>query len=193
MEILPAYITGSFLPVFIFLARVTDVSMGTIRILYVAKGKKWLATIISFFEILIWVIVIVQIIQNLDNWLNIIAYAGGFAGGTFLGLAIEERMQIGLLMFRIITNKPSERLFQELKNAGFRVTSADAMGAFGPVKVLFTVVKRRRKKELARLVQAYAPNSFYTVEDVRHASFLEHDMTQTTDIKTRMLKWRKSV
>ncbi len=193
MEFLPAYITGSLLPLFIFIARIVDVSMGTIRILFVAKGRRWLATVLSFFEILIWVIVIVQIIQNLDNWLNIIAYAGGFAAGTFAGIVIEDKLQMGLLMYRIVTNKPSERLFQELKNSGFRVTAVDATGVYGPVKVFFTVVKRKHKKRLAELLKAHAPQSFYTVEDVKHASFLEHDFTPTMDIRTRMLKWRKSV
>lgn len=192
MDLIPEVLTGTYLPVFIFFARVIDVSLGTLRIMFVAKGARWLSTIISFFEILIWVIVIVQIIQNLDNWLNIIAYAGGFAVGTYVGLMIEDRLQMGLLMFRIITNKSSDRLYEELKSEGFRVTMVDAVGVYGPVKILFTVVRRKRKKQLAKLVQAYAPHAFYTVEDVKHASFLEHDFVPTIDIKTRLLKLKKA-
>lgn len=189
---LPAFVTGTYLPVFIFLARIVDVSMGTLRIMFVSKGYRGISTILSFFEILIWVVVIVQMFQNLDNWINIFAYAGGFAAGTYVGLLIEDRMQMGLLMYRIITNKPAAKLLEEMINAGFRVTSLDAEGAHGPVKILFTIMRRKRKKELAELLKIHAPNSFYSVEDVKNATFLEHDFVMTYDLKTRLLKLKKS-
>ncbi len=192
MEFLPAFIIGSYLPLFIFVARVVDVSLGTLRIMFVSKGLRGLSTVVSFFEILIWVVVIVQVLQNLDNWINIFAYAGGFAAGTYVGLLIEDRLNMGLMMCRIITNQPSEMLFEEMKKSGFRVTMVDAEGARGPVKILFTILKRKRKKQLAQLLHDYAPHAFYTIEDVKQASFLEHDFTITNDLKMRLLKLKKA-
>lgn len=93
---------SAFVPFFIFFARIFDVSIGTIRIMFVAKGFKLEAAVLGFIEILIWIIVIVQIFHNLNNWLNYIAYAGGFASGVYIGMFIEERMKKGVQYSRIL-------------------------------------------------------------------------------------------
>lgn len=182
-----------FIPVFIFFARILDVSIGTLRIIFVSKGYRLEATILGFLEILIWIIVIAQIFQNLANWLNYFAYAGGFAAGIYIGMFIEERMKMGVQMFRIIPIKDSEILFEKLKESNFRVTAVDGEGKFGPVKVIFTIAKRRRWQELADLISLYAPNSFYSVEDVRFTSELEENLVDKQDLVTRMLKLKKGI
>src|SRR5690625_6435110 len=88
-------IPSAYLPLFIYLSRIMDVSLGTLRSMFVSKGMKAKATICGFFEVLIWVIVVAQIFQNLDNWLFYLAFAAGFATGTFVGIFIEEKMQVG--------------------------------------------------------------------------------------------------
>jgi uncharacterized protein YebE (UPF0316 family) len=188
-ELIPAV----FVPLFIFVARIIDVSIGTIRIMFVAKGFKGKATILGFFEVFLWIIIVAQIFQNLDNWMNYIAFAGGFAAGNYVGMLIEERMKMGTQIFRIITNKDSNTLFDKLKESNFRVTAIDGQGAYGPVKVIFTVAKRKRWQELAELISTYAPDSFYSVEDVRFTSLLDDNLVMKQDIYTRLLKLKKGI
>jgi uncharacterized protein YebE (UPF0316 family) len=188
-EIIPAI----FLPLFIFFARILDVSIGTLRIMFISKGYKGKASLLGFVEVLIWIIIVAQIFQNLDNWLNYVAFAGGFAAGNYIGMLIEERMKMGIQIFRIITNKDTEVLFDKLKEADFRVTLVDGEGKHGPVKIIFTVAPRKRWQELTEMIKLYAPNSFYSVEDVRYSSLLEENLVSSQDLMTRMLKLKKSI
>lgn len=183
-----------YIPLFIFFARILDVSLGTLRIMFVAKGLRAKATLLGFAEVLIWIIVVAQIFHDLDNWLNYVAFAGGFAAGTYIGMYIEEKMKIGVQVFRIVVNQNADALATELKEAGFRVTSIDGEGKFGPVKVLLTIARRKRWKKLAELVNEYVPNAFYSVEDVKHVSQMEEEMQPyRQDLISRMLKLRKGV
>lgn len=188
-SILPA----AFVPAFIFFARIIDVSIGTIRIMFVSKGYKLESALLGFIEILIWIIVIAQIFQNLDNWLNYVAYAGGFASGVYIGMFIEERMKKGVQLFRIIPLKDSEVLFEKLKESGFRVVAVDGVGKPGPVKIIFTIAKRSRWQELAGLIALHAPDSFYSAEDIRFTSELEENPVVKPDMMTRMLKLKKGI
>ena len=183
-----------YVPLFIFFARILDVSLGTIRIMFVSKGYRGKATLLGFDEVLIWIIIVAQIFQNLDNWMNYIAYAGGFATGTFIGMYIEEKMKMGIQMFRIIVGQGSEVFLEKLKEANFRVTSANGEGKYGPVKIVFTIAKRKRWQELAGIVNEFAPNAFYSVEDVKHVSQMDEEVKpQKQDLITRMLKLKKGV
>lgn len=187
------FIPEIYIPLFIFFARILDVSMGTLRIMFVAKGMRVKSTILGFFEVLIWIIIVVQIFQNLNNWLNYIAFAGGFAAGTYFGMLIEEKMQMGIQIFRVITNHDPTLLLEKLRESGFRVTAINAEGSFGAVRILFMVARRRRWKELSELVTEYAPNSFYSVEDVKYVSSMEKDLAPTPDLWSRLLKLKKSI
>jgi uncharacterized protein YebE (UPF0316 family) len=190
LEVLPA----AYIPVFIFFARILDVSIGTLRIMFVSKGYRGKATILGFVEVLIWIIIVAQIFQNLDNWLNYVAFAAGFATGNYVGMYIEERMQMGVQMFRIIIGEGSGEFIEKLKEADFRVTSADGEGKYGPVKIVFTVAKRKRWQDLANIVNEHAPNAFYSVEDVKHVSQMDEEIqTQKQDLITRMLKLKKGI
>jgi uncharacterized protein YebE (UPF0316 family) len=189
-ELVPA----ALVPLFIFFARILDVSIGTIRIMFVSKGFRGKATILGFIEVLIWIIIVAQIFQNLDNWLNYIAYAGGFAAGNFIGMYIEEKMKMGVQIYRIIVNQENSHLSEELMKNDFRVTVVHGKGKFGPVNVLFTVAKRKRWQELADIVNEFAPNAFYSVEDVKHVSLIGEDVPSgRPDVWTRMLKLKKGV
>jgi len=190
IELIPA----AYVPLFIYFARILDVSMGTLRIMFVSRGLRWKATIIGFFEVLIWIVIVAQIFQNLDNWLNYIAYAAGFATGTFIGMYAEESMKMGVQIFRIIVGKEREELIEALKEKNFRVTSLDGEGKYGPVKVIFTVAKRKRWKQLANIVNEVAPNAFYSVEDVKHVSQMDEEVQPyKEDLISRMLKLKKGI
>lgn len=154
-------------PLLIFFARILDVSMGTLRIIFVSKGLKYLAPVLGFFEAMVWVVAIGQVMQNLKSWETYIAYALGFATGNFVGIFLEERIAVGNLVVRIITRRNADELLVFLRGAGYGVTSSDAEGEAGPVKLLFLVCKRRDLKEIVRIVKRFNPRAFYTVEDVR--------------------------
>lgn len=156
-----------FLPLIIFSTRICDVTLDTLRIIYVSRGLKVLAASIGFFEILIWLFAITQIFKNLTNPLYYVAYAGGFAMGNFIGILIEERMAIGTVFIRIITQKDAAELIELLKNDGYGVTQMDAQGAQGPVKIIFTIVKRKDIEHVLGIIRCCNPLAFYTIEDVR--------------------------
>lgn len=188
------FIPAAFIPLFIFFARILDVSIGTIRIMFVSKGYRGKATLLGFVEVLIWIIIVAQIFTNLDNWLNYIAFAGGFATGNYVGMYIEEKMKMGIQIYRIIVNQENSGLAEELMNRDFRVTAVQGEGKHGPVKILFTVAKRKRWQELSEVVNHYAPNAFYSVEDVKKVSQMDEEMQPTQlDVWTRMLKSNKGV
>lgn len=158
------------IPLLIFLARVVDVSLDTIRIVFISKGNKILAPILGFFEVLIWLIAITRIMQNLDNVMYYIAYAAGFAAGNYIGLIIEEKLALGLQMFRIITQKEAPVLIQSLIEKGYGITFLDAEGKNGNVNVIFSVVKRSESKKVIEIINRHNPNAFYSIEDIRRVN-----------------------
>lgn len=154
------------LPAFIFLARIIDVSLGTIRIVSVARGYRSQAAITGFFEVFIWIVVIGQIFVNINNYLCYFAYAAGFAMGNYLGIALEEKLAIGIMSVRIITHKDATELAQSLRDTGYGVTKIDAEGMTGHVNVIFTFVKRLDLKKVVEKIQTFNPRAFYTVEHI---------------------------
>lgn len=158
------------LPLLIFVARIADQSLGTLRIIFVSKGMKNIAPFIGFFEVLIWIIAISRIMQNLDNWLCYLAYAGGFATGNYVGMLLEERLAIGHEMVRVITKRDARELTERLKKEGYGVTSVDAHGADGDVGVLYIIVKRSMIKEVLGFINFYNPRALYTVESIKYVN-----------------------
>ncbi len=162
--------TYLILPLLIFLMRITDVSIGTIRIIYVTRGNRLVAPILGFFEVLVWVIAISNIIQHLNNWYCYIAYAGGFATGNFVGMLIEERLAIGTSLIRVIARKELAGLSEALNEKGYSTTTLAARGKYDDVSVIFVVVKRKAINDTIALIKEHHPNAFYTIEDIRYVS-----------------------
>lgn len=155
------------LPLLIFFARICDVSLGTLRVIFIAKGFRHIAPVIGFFEVIIWLLAIGQVMQNVGNVASYIAYGGGFAAGTFIGMAVEERLSLGNVVIRVITTLDAARLAEVLRNRNYGVTTMEATGASGPVKVLLTICRREDLHEVVREIQQYQPNAFYTVEEIK--------------------------
>jgi uncharacterized protein YebE (UPF0316 family) len=155
------------IPLLIFIARAADVTLGTVRILFVSKNLKYAASILGFVEMLIWLIAITKIMQNLTSWVNYVAYAGGFAMGNYIGIVIEEKLAMGKVILRIIAKKAPTVLTAALKKYGYGATYLDAEGSNGPVKIIFMVINRKQLGRAVHLVQKSNPDAFYTVEDVR--------------------------
>ncbi|KAA3633422.1 MAG: DUF2179 domain-containing protein [Calditrichaeota bacterium] len=158
-----------YLPVLIFFARIIDVSIGTIRIIVVAKGKKFLASILGFTEVFIWLAAISQIIQNLSSIEMYFGYAAGFGVGTYVGMSIEQRLSIGNLMVRIISPGNDRSFYDFLISKDYSVTFLEGEGTTGPVSIMFTVIGKKKLKKLIHTIKDYDPKAFYTVEDVRVA------------------------
>lgn len=158
------------LPLMIFVARILDVSIQTIRIVFVSRGHKIIAPALGFFEVLIWLLAISQIIKNLSNPLCYLAYGGGFAAGTYIGLIIEEKLAIGTYLVRIITRKDALALRQALREEKYGVTNVPAEGAEGKVCVVYTVVRRSSLPAVLAIIERHNPGAFYTVENVRAVS-----------------------
>ncbi|KUK83617.1 MAG: hypothetical protein XD96_0260 [Petrotoga mobilis] len=154
-------------PIIIFAMRLCDVSLMTIRIIFVSKGIKFWASVLGFFEIMVWLVAISQVMNNLDKPLYAIAYALGFATGNYLGAFLEEKIAIGVNLVRVITNKEAQPLVDYLNKGGFGVTSLDAEGSKGPVKIIYSVVRRKDLKKIIDIVNEFNPNAFYSIEEVR--------------------------
>ncbi|MFH1875229.1 MAG: DUF5698 domain-containing protein [Pseudomonadota bacterium] len=163
---------GSFGPLaataFIFVARILDVSIGTIRIIYVTKGKRYQATILGFFEVLIWIIAINQVMNHTNSWVDFVAYAGGFAIGNFVGITIEDKLAFGKLAIQLITQNETTLLMSKLKEAGFGVTQIEGMGVKTKVIILVVMLNRKRLPEIVKIIDEYAPNTFYAISDVQN-------------------------
>jgi len=155
-------------PLLIMVARICDVSLGTIRIILIGKGYKNVAPIIGFFEILIWIIVVGQIMQHLDRWLYYVAYATGYALGTLIGMKFENKLSLGQIVVRIFVTNDSNELIICLKENNYNFTTVEAHGKFGPVKIIFMITKRHLLNQTIKLIEKHNPASFYSIEDVRY-------------------------
>ncbi len=162
------------MPLLIFMARVTDVSINTLRIMFMLNGKKKVAPILGFFEALIWLLAIGQIFQNINNPMSYLAYAGGFAMGTFVGMTIEEKLALGRVLVRVITPEAMPELIDYMKERNFRFTNVGAEGRYGKVNLLFTVMKRDALTDFIQNVKMLNENAFYTIESVKRVSEDDH-------------------
>ncbi|MBF0593428.1 MAG: DUF2179 domain-containing protein [Candidatus Omnitrophica bacterium] len=165
-----AAFTWGVLPALIFVARICDMSLDTMRIIMIGHGRKGLASFFGFIEVTIWLVVARQVIVHLPNPACFIAYAAGFATGNYVGMAIEERLASGVQMVRMIVDRDGGPLIAALKVNGFGFTTMTGQGAQGPVDVIFTIVDRSRSGDVIRLIETVSPKAFYTIEDVRYAS-----------------------
>jgi len=163
-------VVGPFGPFIIFLLRLTDVTMATVRMLLIMRNRRMLAPIIGFFEILIWVMAVGIVVQHLQSPLHVVGYAAGFASGSFLGLALEERMALGLASVRAVVRSGGAVLAGELRDAGYGVTELLGRGREGNVEVLLSVLPRREVRRCMALIDARAPDSFVVVDEPRRVS-----------------------
>ncbi|MGI6304576.1 MAG: DUF2179 domain-containing protein [Bacteroidales bacterium] len=122
-----------------------------------------IAPLVGFFEVLIWLLAISRIMQDLDNWVSYIAYAGGFATGNFVGMYLEERLAIGHEMIRVITRKDATSLIEKLRDMGYGVTSVKAEGIEGEVAIIYIIARRRMIGEVLDKINYFNPRALYTV------------------------------
>ena len=184
------------MPFLIFLARICDQSIGTMRIIFVSKGKRNIAPILGFFEVLIWIVAISKIMQNLDNYINYIAYAAGFATGNLVGMIIEEKLAMGIQMVRVFANERGQELVANLNKNGYGATVVEGHGARGQVHLIYTIVHRSELNMVVDVITTFNPKAFYTIEDIRAASegiFIPQKQNAISNFGNILRHWRRGM
>lgn len=152
----------------IFLARLTDVSLGTLRTLMVFRGYRAISALVGFFEVLLWILAASQVITHLDQWYLAVAYAGGFAAGNYAGITLEAKLAMGRELVRIVTDNPDLCLAAELRKHGYSVIELAArFDDDRNVEILLISESRKRIPELCRLIGTLDPRAFYTTSDIK--------------------------
>ena len=161
------FIPVALLPILIFFIRVTDMSLDTMRVLFVVRGRRAQAWIVGFLQSALWVIAVASVLSHLDNLLNVLAYAAGFATGNVVGMRIEERLAIGHSHLRVISPQRGEAVAAAVRAAGYAVTELYGRGKDGTVSILTTSVRRRDIDPVRSEVLQADPDAFMTLSDVR--------------------------
>ena len=152
---------------FIFLLRVSDMTLDTIRVLMVMRGQKAAAWVLGFFQAIIFVTAIGYVLTDLDNPLKVIGYAAGFATGTVFGMFIEEKLAIGHIQLSIVSPSLGSAIAEKLREEGYAITEIAARGKDGMVTMLSCSVFRRNVQKVRELINQIDPDAFITAEDVR--------------------------
>lgn len=155
------------MPLLILIARIIDVSLGTVRIILANKGIKLYSSIIGFFEVLIWLLVITTIMENLNNPVTYIAYAIGFAVGTYCGICLEERISIGKVRLRIITKEDIVKMIDDLKPTKYVFVSDSVNSSEGKIRIINAFLERKYIPTVIKKVKQRDPDAFYTIEELK--------------------------
>jgi len=154
----------------IFLARIADVSLGTLRIISVVQGRAFTAWLLGFLEVLIWLVTVSHVVHHLDYPIYALFYALGYASGNYIGVRFEAYLALGEQVVRVFT-RTGDCMADALRSLGFRVTSFDGHGRGGPVRLLFIETKRRDVPRILASASSVDPECFYLVDDIRLASY----------------------
>jgi len=181
-------------PIIIALSRVVDVILGTFRIILVIQGRKLLATLFGFFEVLIWISVAGQVMSQLNNFSYYLAWAFGFAAGTFIGMSIEERISLGMCILRIIIRDCSEKLIALFYANDINTTVVEARGQDSERTIVFSILPRKKLKFAEALIRESCPSAVYTIENIRsvHQGLRPCDDDKTSSYFRRVFPRGKS-
>ena len=152
---------------FIFAARITDVSIGTMRTILLVKGQRRIASVLGFFEVMIYLIVLGKVVGNIDKPVLILAYGLGYATGNIIGSKIEEKLSIGRLVAQVIVKEMFEELVRKLRAAGFGVTIFEGEGMDGRSYMLNIILNRKQVKKRYEIIDGCDCGAFITAMDVR--------------------------
>lgn len=157
-------------PFLIFFARILDVSLGTVRMITVISGHRFVSAALGFVEVLIWVLAVGGAVEHLDNPVAVLAFAGGFAVGTLVGMTIENRLAIGFRVVRVINPQPALNLAGSLRSEGYAATRLEGEDRVGPVEIVFVPVRRRAVPALLACIGLITPDAFLSVERAERVS-----------------------
>ncbi|MCA9198750.1 MAG: DUF2179 domain-containing protein [Planctomycetales bacterium] len=155
----------------VFLVRIIDVSIGTLRTLSVVQGRIALSVVLGFFEVLVWIVALSQVLTGVtQNPVLMVAYAGGFAAGNAVGICVERKLAMGAVVVRMISAQFGSEIAVALRTAGHRATTFLGEGRDGPVTLIYASCNRRNVAKVVRIAKDFEPQVFYTVEPVQHVS-----------------------
>jgi uncharacterized protein YebE (UPF0316 family) len=155
-----------------------------VRTISLIHGRIATAVILGFFEVLIWITVVAQVISGVgENPVLLVAYAAGFAAGNGVGIVIERRLAFGVQMLQVISQKHGEEIAAAIRERGQAVTVFTGEGRDGPVRMLLTTCQRRKIPSLIRESRRIDPDVFYVVEPVS-------DLRKNVRLATRPTGWR---
>ena len=166
------------LPLLIFLARVFDVTLGTLRIIFTSRGLRNLAPVLGFVETFVWIVAVSSLVKHAQNVAAYFGYAGGFAMGTLVGMFLENKLAIGTVTVRAIIRRDPQELIKSLLDAGFGVTTVDGHGSTGTVKIIYTTIKRQDLPVVTDIYHRALPGAFLSVEEVRSTELGVFPMTK---------------
>jgi len=146
----------------IFFSRVTDVAMGTFRVQLIVRRKKLIAGVLGFFEVLIFILIVSKVIKDIGNWLNIVAYCGGFATGNVVGIYISERFSKETISVGIISKSKWQEIENRLRDEGFGVTRNVGYGKDGEIQMLRVICERNYFPKVRDLSLDYDRKAFIT-------------------------------
>ncbi|AKL93978.1 putative protein UPF0316 [Clostridium aceticum] len=152
---------------FIYFAKVSDVTLATIRMIMVVKGRRIQAALIGFVEIIIYIMAIGKVLTELNNPVNVIAYALGFASGNYMGIFVEEKMALGSIIVQVISLGNSMYLVEKLRAEGFGVTVVEGYGREGMQHLLNIMMQRKNLPKLYRIIDEHDKKAFVTITDAR--------------------------
>lgn len=164
----PLHASPVVLALAIFVARILDVSLGTLRTILVFRSYRVFASTLGFVEVVIWVIAASQVLQDLNRWYLVVAYAGGFATGNAVGMWLESKLAVGTELVRAISESREVRLAQRLREANYSVIELAGTDGRVPVEVLLINERRRKIPGLLRTIEAIDPDAVCTISDIRH-------------------------
>ena len=155
------------LPLLIFFARICDQTIGTLRLIFVSKGFKHIVPFLAFFESMIWLLAISQILNHLNNAATFLAYGMGFAAGNYVGMRLEERLSIGSVIVRIFSKERILEFIDVLQKHNYGYTIINAEGSTGELKIIFSIINRKHLPHLIEQINIIDNNTFYPVEEVK--------------------------
>jgi Uncharacterized protein conserved in bacteria len=156
------------LPVVIFFGRICDVTLGTLRIIFVSKGERYKAPIVGFFEVFIWVVIISQIFSHANSLASYLAYAAGYAAGNYVGILVENKIAFGFQLLRVYTKQDCGELVRSLNKMNVGATVLKGEGAISHVHIIEIVISRKSQQSVLSEVIKHDPSAFYIIEDVRY-------------------------
>ena len=152
-------------PILIFCLRIVDVSCDTMRVLFAIRGKRIVAGVLGFLQALVWIFAVGNAVKHLDSWWHILAYAGGYAAGTVVGITIERAVAYGLATIHIVSRHGGVEIAEALRDKGYGVTEYSGYGREGQVEILNVVVHRAHLDTVTKIIEQWDPEAFVTVEE----------------------------
>jgi uncharacterized protein YebE (UPF0316 family) len=155
-------------------ARIVDVSIDTVRVIMVIRGRRFTAATLGFFEVIVWLAAITAIISHITNWVNFVFYGLGFATGNVIGMFIESKMAVGQQVVRYISSSASDQITRVLRSRDYGVTEFSASGREGPVGLGLVILSRKKVPDLISIISEVDPKAVVTIEDVRYSNVVEY-------------------